>query len=110
MDESLMAGVVPGDLKRLFAVVRAGSSWGPAKAKLIKAKLFLEDTIQLGEDGYARTNHQLIRIIPLPPGRRKDTYAFLRGDTPFYPPASKVKQLPPWNPFDGLPGGLQAAF
>ena len=32
--ESLMAGVVSGDLKRLFATVRAASSRGPAKAKL----------------------------------------------------------------------------
>ena len=31
---SLMAGVVPGDLKRQFAAVRAASSLGPAKAKL----------------------------------------------------------------------------
>ena len=35
---------------------------------------------------------------------------FVRGDTPFCPPAGRVKQLPPWNPFDGLPGNLQAAF
>ena len=32
--ESLMAGVIPGDLKRLFAAVRAASSRGPAKARL----------------------------------------------------------------------------
>ena len=37
-------------------------------------------------------------------------YAFLRGDTPFCPPARRVRQLPPWNPFPGLPGNLQAAF
>ena len=36
--ESLMAGVIPGDLKRQFAAVRAASSRGPAKAKL-----FVED-------------------------------------------------------------------
>ena len=43
--ESLMAGVVPGDLKRLFAAVRAASSRGRAKAKL-----FVEDMVQVGED------------------------------------------------------------
>ena len=42
--ESLMAGVVPGDLKRLFAAVRAASSRGPAKAKL-----FVEDMILVGK-------------------------------------------------------------
>ena len=46
--ESLMAGVVPGDLKRLFAAVRAASSRGPAKAKL-----FVEEMIQVGENVYA---------------------------------------------------------
>ena len=95
--ESLMAGVVPGDLKRLFAAVRAASSRGPAKARL-----FLEDMIHIGENGYARRNHRLTKIMQLPPGdRRKATYAFLRSDTPFCPPASRVRQLPPWNPFDG---------
>ena len=44
--ESLMAGVVPGELKRLFAAVRVVSSRGPAKAKL-----FLEDMVLIGEDG-----------------------------------------------------------
>ena len=48
-----MAGVVPGDLRRLFTMVRAASSRGPAKAKL-----FLEDMILLGKDGYARRNHK----------------------------------------------------
>ena len=38
--ESLMAGVVPGDLKRLFTAVQAASSRGSAKAKL-----FLEHII-----------------------------------------------------------------
>ena len=38
--ESLMAGVVPRNLKRLFAAVRAASSRGPAKAKV-----FVEDMI-----------------------------------------------------------------
>ena len=41
--ESLMAGVVPGDLERLFAAVRAASSQGPAKARL-----FVEDMVQVG--------------------------------------------------------------
>ena len=45
---SMMVGVVTGDLRRLFAVVRAASPRGPAKAKL-----FLEDMILLGEDRYA---------------------------------------------------------
>ena len=33
--ESRMTGVVPGELKLLFAAVRAASSWGPAKAKIV---------------------------------------------------------------------------
>ena len=45
--ESLMAGVVLGDLKRLFAAVRAASSRGPAKARL-----FVEDMVQIGEVRY----------------------------------------------------------
>ena len=49
--ESLTAGVIPGDLKRQFAAVRAASSRGPAKAKL-----FVEDMVQVGEDVYARRN------------------------------------------------------
>ena len=32
------------------------------------------------------------------------------GDTPFCPAAGRVQQQPPWNPFDGLPGNLQATF
>ena len=60
--ESLMAGVVPGDQRRLFAVVRAASPRG-----LVKAKLFLEDMILLGEDGCARRNRRLTRIMQLPP-------------------------------------------
>ena len=59
--EPLMAGVVPGDLKRLFAAVRAASSRGPAKAKL-----FVEDMVQVGEDVYARMNHRLTQIMQLP--------------------------------------------
>ena len=59
--ESLVIGVVPGDLKRLFATVRAASSRGPAEAKL-----FLEDMIQVGEDVYARRNHRLTQIMQLP--------------------------------------------
>ena len=50
--EYLMGGLVPGDLKRLFAAVRPPSSRCPAKAKL-----FLEDIIQLEEAGYPRRNH-----------------------------------------------------
>ena len=55
--------------------------------------------------------HRLTRIMQLPPKhRRRATYSFLRGGTPFSPPASRVQQLPLWRPFDGLPGDLQAAF
>ena len=101
-----MAGVVPGDLKRLFATVRGASSRGPAKAKL-----FVEDMIQIGEDVYARRNHRLTRIMQLPmQDRRRAVYAFLRGDTPFCPQARRVQQRPPCNPFDGLPSNLQATF
>ena len=104
--ESLMAGVVPGDLKRLFAAVRAASSRGPAKARL-----FVEDMVQIGEDVYARRNHRLTQIMQLPmQDRRRAVYAFLRGDTPFCPPAGRILQRPPWNPFVGLPGDLRATF
>ena len=104
--DSLMAGVVPGDLKRLFATVRAASSRGPPKAKL-----FVEDMIQIGEDVYARRNHRLTHIMELPmQDRRRAVYAFLRGDTPFCPPAGTVQRQPPWNPYDGLPDNLQATF
>ena len=104
--ESLMTGVVPGDLKRLFAAVRAASSRGPAKAKL-----FLEDMIQIGEDVYAKRNHRLTQIMQPPmQDRRKAVYAFLQGDTPFCPPAGRIRQMPPRNPYDGLPGNLQATF
>ena len=41
--ESLIAGVVPGDLKRLFWAVQGASPRGTAKAKL-----FVEDMIQVG--------------------------------------------------------------
>ena len=71
--KSLMAGVVPGDLKRLFAAVRAALSRGPAKAKL-----FVEDRLQVGEDVYAPRNHRLIQIVQLPmQDRRRAVYAFL---------------------------------
>ena len=85
--ESAMKGAVLGDLKRLFATVRAASSRGPAKAKLFK-----DDMIQIGEDGYARRNHRLTQIRQLPMrDSRKAVYAFLRGDTPFCPPDGRVK-------------------
>ena len=104
--ESLMAGVVPGDLKRLFAAVRAALSRGPAKARL-----FVEDIVQIGEDLYARRNHRLTRIMQLPmQDRTRAVYAFLRGHTPFCPPAGRIQQRPPWNPFAGLPGDLRATF
>ena len=84
--ESLMTRVVPRELKRLFASVRGKSSRAPAKAKL-----FLEDMIQIEEHGYTRRNHRLTKIMQLPPrDRRKAVYAFLRGDTPLCPPAGRV--------------------
>ena len=71
----------------------------------------MEDIIQIGEHGYARRNHRLTQIMQLVThDPRKAVYAFLRGDTPFCPPAGRVTQLPPWNPFDGPPGTLHAAF
>ena len=106
LTESLMTGFVPGDLKRLFTVVRAASSRGSAKAKL-----FMEDMIQIGEDVHAQRNHRLTQIMQLPmQNQRRAVYAFLWGDTPFCPPAGRVWQQPPWNPYDGLPGNLQATF
>ena len=71
--ESLKAGVVPGDLRRLFAMVRAASSRGPAKSKL-----FREGMIGLGEDGYAQRKHPVPRFMQLPPGDRA-TYCFLHA-------------------------------
>ena len=69
--ESPIAGVVPGDLKRLFAAVRAASSRGPAKARL-----FVEDMVQIGEDVYAHRNHRLTQIMQLPmQDRRRAVYA-----------------------------------
>ena len=71
VDTVLDGRVVPGDLRRLFAMVRAASF----RSFRAKAKLFLEDKILLGEDGYARRNHRLRRIIQLPPGDvRRATY------------------------------------
>ena len=103
---SLMAGVIPGDLKRQFAAVRAASSRGPAKANL-----FVQDMVQVGEDVYARRNHRLTQIMQLPmQDRRRAVYAFLRGDKPFCPPAGRAQWRPPWKPFDGLPSDLQATF
>ena len=37
-------------------------------------------------------------------------YTFLRGDTPFCPPAGRVRQHPPWYPFDNLHNDQQATF
>ena len=60
---------------------------------------------------YAWRNHRPTQIMQLPmQDWRKAVYAFLRGDTPFCLPAGRVRQVPPWNPYDGLPGNLQAAF
>ena len=101
-----MAGVVPGDLKRFFATVRAASSRGPAKTKL-----FVEDMIQIGEDVYARRNHRLTQIMQLRmQDRKRAVYAPLWGDNPFCPPAGRVRQRPPWNSFYGLPSSLQTTF
>ena len=67
--------------------------------------------MQIGEDGHAWRNHRLTKIMQPPlRDRRKAAYAFLRGDTPFCPPAPRVRPLLLWNPFDGLPGSLHAAF
>ena len=67
--------------------------------------------VQIGEDVYARRNHRLTQIMQLPmQDRRRAVYAFLRGDTPFCPPAGRILQRPPWNPFAGLPGDLRATF
>ena len=86
---SLMAVVLPSDLRRLSAVVRSTSPRGPAKGKLL-----LEDMIVLGEDGYVRRNHCLTRTMQLPPGdRRRATYSFLREHTPFCLRAGKARQL-----------------
>ena len=87
--ESLMAKMVPGDLRRLFAMARAASSPGPAKAKLL-----LERTILLGQDGYARRNHGVTRMMQLPPGDgRRATYSFLRDNMPFCPPTGRFRQM-----------------
>ena len=105
LDESLLTGVAPGKLKQLFAAGRAVSSRGPSKAKL-----FLQHMIHIGEDGYVRSD-PLTNIMHLPlRDRRKAANAFLRGDTPLWPPARRDRQLPPWNAFDGLLGSPQAAF
>ena len=104
--ESLMAGVVPGDLKRLFAAVRAALSQGPAKDRL-----FVEDMVQIGEDVYARRNHRLTQIMQLPmQDQRRAGYAFRRGDTPSCLPAGGIQPRPPRNQFAGLPGNLRATF
>ena len=104
--ESVMTGVVPGDLKRLFAAVRTPSSWGSAKAKL-----FMEDMIHIGEYVYARRNHRLTEIMQLPmQDRRRAVYAPLRGDTPVLsaggesPTAAAVERVR-WPPRQ-LAGGL----
>ena len=66
---------------------------------------------QIGEDVYARRNHRLTPIMQLPmQDQKRAVYAFLRGDTPFCPPAGRVGRHPPWNLFDGLPDDLQATF
>ena len=54
-------GCHPRGPERQFAAVRAASSRGPAKAKL-----FVEDMVQVGEDVYARKNHRLTQIMQLP--------------------------------------------
>ena len=101
-----MAGVVPGDPRRLFAVVWVASSRSPAKAKL-----FLEDMIPVGEDGYSRRNDHFMGSMQLPQGdRRRATYSFPRRDTPFCRSAGRYTHLPPWTTFDELPGDLLTAF
>ena len=86
--------------------MRAASSWGPAKARP-----FVEDMVQIGEHVYARRNHRLTQIMQLPiQDWRRAVYAFLRGDTPFCPPAGRIQRRPPWNLFASLPGDLRATF
>ena len=96
--ESLMARVVPGDHLRLFAMVRAASSRGVAKAKL-----FLEDMILLGEDDYARRNHRLTTIMRLPSG---DHSSALSSEATRY--SARLRATAPVEPFQwpaGRPSG-----
>ena len=51
-DVSLLAEVVPRDLRCFFTVVRGTTCRGPAEARL-----FLDDMILLGVGGYAQGNH-----------------------------------------------------
>ena len=67
--------------------------------------------VQVGDNVYARGNHRLAQIMQLPmQDQRRAVYAFLRGDTPFCPPAGRIQQRQPWNLFAGLPSDLQATF
>ena len=85
--------------------MRAASSRGA-----VKANLFMEDMIHIGEDVYARRNHRIAEIMQLPmQDRRRAVYVLRGGDTPFCPLVGRVQHLLPWNPYDGLPGNLQAA-
>ena len=103
MDGIPDGGCRPRGPEAAFAAVRAAASRGPAKTKL-----FVEDMVQVAEDVYARTNHRLTQIMQLPmQDRRRAVYAFVRGDTPFCPPAGRVRRHPPRNPFDGLPIDVQ---
>ena len=86
--------------------MRAALSRGPAKAKVC-----VENMVEVREDVYARRNHLLTQVLQLSmQDRRRAVYAFLRGDTPFCPPAGRVRQHPPWNTFEGLTNDLQATF
>ena len=55
-----MTSILPRHLKRLFAAVGAASFWG-----LVKAKLFMENMIQIGDDVYAKRKHRLTQIMQL---------------------------------------------
>ena len=56
----------PPGLEAPLCCLEAASSRGP-----MRARLFLEDMVQLGEEGYARRNHRVTRIMQLPPGNRQ---------------------------------------
>ena len=72
---------------KTHARVRRATSKTPGS--VVKARVFFLTP---------RSAHFVIYVVD------KGVYAFLRGDTPFCPPAGTIQQRPPWNPFAGLPG------
>ena len=82
-----MAGLVQGDLRHLFAMLRVASPPGPAKATV-----FLEDMTLLVEDVCSQRNHCPSTIIQLLPGdQRRATFSFLRQDISLWPLAGRVR-------------------